>query len=103
SSSVQSSVTANPSNATTNPIIIEYVVTASTSLTCLSTDTVLVTVNPLPVISVTDPAICSGENVQIEATATTSPMNFEWVPHADLSCTNCPDPFVSPSTTTTYS
>jgi PKD repeat protein len=103
SASNQSSVSANPTNGGDIPMEIEYVLTASTSPTCFSTDTVIVTVNPVPVPSVNNPIICLGESAQLEATATTSPIDFEWTTHIDLSCTNCNNPTVTPTTTTSYS
>lgn len=103
SASNQSSVTANPSNGGNTPTNHTYVLTASTSPTCFSRDTVIVTVNPIPVPSVNNPIICIGESAQLEVTATTSPMNFVWNTHPNLSCTNCNNPTVSPTATTTYS
>lgn len=103
SASNQSLVTANPSNGGSVPTTHTYVLTASTSPTCLSRDTVIVTVNPLPVPSVNNPVICVGESTQLEVTATTSPIDFVWDTHPDLSCTNCNNPTVAPNTTTTYS
>lgn len=103
SASNQSSVTANPVNTGTAPVNFTYVLTASTSPTCLSRDTVIVTVNPIPVLSVNNPAICLGESAQLNATATTPPVDFVWAANPGLSCTNCPNPQVSPTASTTYS
>lgn len=102
SASNQSITTASPINGGNTPMQTEYVLTASTSPTCLSTDTVVVTVNPIPVVSVNSPTICVGESVQLEAMTTTSPMDFNWDTHTDLSCTNCADPSVAPTITTSY-
>ncbi len=41
----------------------------------------------------------AGDTVQLFATGAT---NYTWTPATGLSCTNCPDPVASPTTTTTY-
>ena len=44
-------------------------------------------------------SILQGEDVQLNATGGTS---YTWTPTTGLSCTTCPDPIASPSSTTTY-
>lgn len=46
-----------------------------------------------------DQTICSGESVQLKGQGG---VGFRWTPSVGLSCTNCPEPFASPITTTTY-
>lgn len=47
-----------------------------------------------------DTAICAGEAIQLHASGGVS---YEWYPAAGLSCTTCPDPVASPSSSTVYS
>ncbi|HNS42664.1 MAG TPA: PKD domain-containing protein, partial [Taishania sp.] len=98
----QPTATANPTNTGDTPVIIQYVLTASTASTCLDRDTVNVTVNPLPHLTVNNPTICLGDNTQLIVSATTTPMNYLWNTTADLSCLPCDNPTLSPSVTTTY-
>ncbi len=46
-----------------------------------------------------DQNICIGDAVQLEATGANS---YQWSPAIGLSCTNCPNPLASPSSTTIY-
>ena len=46
-----------------------------------------------------DVTICRGESVQMEAT---NGVNYIWSPTDGLSCTTCPNPIASPTTTTEY-
>lgn len=46
--------------------------------------------------------ICAGEPVQLMATAS-SDIVFVWSPEGGLSCTECPNPIATPSSTITYS
>ncbi len=46
-----------------------------------------------------DSVICNGSSTQLFADGGT---NFEWEPSEGLSCTDCPEPFASPLSTTTY-
>lgn len=67
---------------------------------CIERDTITVTVNPLPVITLTaDTAICAGESIQLNAAGG---VQFEWDPAADLSATNIANPVATPVATRTY-
>jgi gliding motility-associated-like protein len=89
------SPTASPTVTTT------YVVTGTAAVTgCTKTDTVVVTVLPLPTISAGAPvSICLGGSAPLQATGGVS---YNWTPGATLSCTNCANPTATPTTTTTY-
>lgn len=65
-------------------------------------DSVEVTVNPTPNMSITSTAdsICPGGSVDLVVTGAN---NYVWTPGASLSCTNCPNPTATPTTSTTYS
>ncbi len=69
--------------------------------TCLKTDTLLVTVNPLPAISISPaaPSFCVGQNVTLTATGATA---YSWSPAINLNTTTGPTVIASPATTTSY-
>ena len=86
--------TANPSATTT------YVVDGTNGGACSAFDTVVVTVNPNPTLSVSnDTTIYSGHSVQLFGNTNDS---ITWVPSTGLSCTNCNNPVATPLETTTY-
>ncbi|MBK9274255.1 MAG: gliding motility-associated C-terminal domain-containing protein [Flavobacteriales bacterium] len=67
---------------------------------CVNSDTVTVTVNPLPVMSAgNDTTICTGASVQLDGSGTGS---FLWTPSTGLSDPAVEDPIASPTGTTTY-
>ncbi len=75
-----STVEAFPSSTTT------YTVTATDAFSCQSSDTVTITLNPLPTISVCcDQTLCNGDTVSL--TATSSASNLSWSPSAGLNTT----------------
>lgn len=78
----------------------QYVVTGTAANNCKSTDTVIVNVNPLPVVSLgNDTSICLRDSLQLTPGGA---VNYTWSPTTGLSCSNCPAPFAKPSATTTY-
>jgi len=104
------SYTWTPSGSLTNPNIANpiafpnttttYVVTVTDGLGCIDTDTVIVTVASLPVITITnDTTICDGACVQLNATGGTS---YSWSPTTGLSNPNIANPIVCPTVNTTY-
>jgi gliding motility-associated-like protein len=60
----------------------------------------VVTAEGLEIIP-SDPAVCPGESIQLTVADTTI-QGIEWTPETGLSCTDCPNPIATPSTTTTY-
>ena len=72
---------------------------------CMNADSLLVTVNPAPVISL-GPArkVCSGFGIPIGAPATggTPPFLYQWSPATGLSSTTVAIPFATPLVTTKY-
>jgi large repetitive protein len=106
-SGLSSSAVSNPaitlSNLTADPVQHEYVLTASSSPTCFTRDTVEVTVNPIPVLSVNSPVICFGETANLLVTGAEPGGSYNWTASPDLSCTNCNNPSTAPSITTSYS
>jgi gliding motility-associated-like protein len=72
----------------------------SFSQICEGSDTVTVTVYPLPLAEAgTDVAICRGDTTQLQATGGTL---YIWSPGTRLSCIACDAPTASPLTTNTY-
>ena len=71
------------------------------SFGCQYTDSFLVTVNPLPVISVSPyPAtVCLDSTIQLHASGGAT---YLWLPATGLSCDTCSDPFISLSANIIY-
>lgn len=80
----------------------EYIRTSSNGF-CTESDTALVTVIDVSSVMIepAQPEICPGESIQLTATSAV-PVGFTWSPADGLSCTECPDPTASPSSTTSY-
>lgn len=77
-----------------------YVAVATNTLGCIASDSLTVTVTPLPTVKAgSDQAICKGESVGLEANGTGQ---FRWWPREGLSCADCPNPIAAPIITTTY-
>lgn len=85
---------ASPEETTT------YVLTVSNEIGCSSQDSVTITVigTPTPFAS-DDQVICAGEVIQLGINSGTNPI---WTAEDGLSCVFCPDPFVSPDTSTVF-
>lgn len=50
-----------------------------------------------------DTAICSGGNIPFNGSGTGSGiLSYSWSPATDLSCSNCPNPVATPTSSTTY-
>ena len=91
----------NIANPTACPTVTTtYVVTGTDANNCTNTDTVIVTVNPLPTANAgNDTTICIGDSVQLNATGGTS---YTWTPVGSLTNPNIANPIAFPNTTTTY-
>ncbi len=78
-----------------------YSVTATDTNGCTGSGQATVTVNPLPVLSISPatPAICIGNSVTISASGAAS---YTWSPATGLSATTGAVVVASPTTTTTY-
>ncbi len=76
----------------------------STNGVCIDTTTAVIQVEPTVDIIITpsDPTICFGESVQLEAAADQPLPNIQWEPTGSLSCSDCLDPVASPTDTTNY-
>ncbi|MBA4302586.1 MAG: hypothetical protein C0424_00005, partial [Sphingobacteriaceae bacterium] len=85
---------ASPSQTT------EYIVAGLTSSGCISLDTIVITVNPLPQASAgADQVACNGAAAQLQASGGVS---YSWSPAAGLSATNIANPTANPTQTTNY-
>lgn len=77
-----------------------YFMEFSTPYGCTYRDSVLVTINPSPTISLSnDTVICKGSSVQLFASGGTQ---YEWSPTFGLSDKTIANPIASPATTTMY-
>ena len=103
---LSSATAANPTltlnNLTSSPIIYSYIVTATTTPGCFSKDTVLVTVNPNPVLTVNSPTICFGQTASLLVDGAGVGGTYNWNISPSLSCLNCPNPDAAPASTATY-
>ncbi|MBI2271326.1 MAG: gliding motility-associated C-terminal domain-containing protein [Bacteroidetes bacterium] len=93
SSTSGSSVNANPFVTTT------YTVTGSDSKGCVAVTTVNLTVNSLPVINVSNAAVCMGSAATLTAAGA---VTYTWAPPAGLSATTGAVVSATPLTSTTY-
>ncbi|WP_207433528.1 T9SS type A sorting domain-containing protein [Sabulibacter ruber] len=86
---------ATPSATTT------YTVTVTNENGCVRTDKVVVTVSPLPTLTISPsaPSICLGSSVQLQASGAAS---YSWSPAAGLDDPTSATPVASPSQTTIY-
>lgn len=66
---------------------------------CETYDSVMITVHPLPDITIQAGQICEGDTGQILSSGGAI---YNWSPSAGLSCDNCPNPLVFADSTTTY-
>jgi gliding motility-associated-like protein len=85
-----------------NPVLTTYyTVTGVNAQGCTARDSVLITVNMPPVITISpDQSICVGDQANLNVSGGS---NYTWSPVSSLSCTTCTNPVASPSATTTYS
>ncbi|MBC7388274.1 MAG: hypothetical protein H7329_03605, partial [Opitutaceae bacterium] len=91
----------NISNPTANPAVTTTYNVTGTTAGCTGSQTVTVTVIPVPIININPPSttICSGFNTVLTASGATS---YVWSPATGLSSTNVANPTASPVSTTTY-
>ncbi|CAN5314221.1 hypothetical protein BH09BAC5_BH09BAC5_01060 [soil metagenome] len=68
---------------------------------CISTDTINVTVNPVPNVTASSPnsSICAGSSTTVSAAGATS---YSWIPATGLGTPTSSSSSANPSTTTTY-
>lgn len=85
---------ANPSATTT------YTVTGTSAQGCITSDQVIVTVNPIPVANPgSGAANCSGTGAQLNGSGG---VGYQWSPATGLSSATIENPIASPATTTNY-
>ena len=89
---------ANPLASPT--VTTRYIITGTTINGCLAKDTVLVNINPGPVITKTnDTTICHDKTLQLNASGGNT---YTWLPVTSLSNTGIANPVASPLANTTY-
>ncbi|HKR05231.1 MAG TPA: gliding motility-associated C-terminal domain-containing protein [Bacteroidia bacterium] len=77
-----------------------YIVFVTDTFGCKNSDSVLVTVNNLPVITLTpNSAVCIGSSIQLTAGGGST---YQWSPTGTLNNPNINNPVATPTTTTTY-
>ncbi len=90
------------SNPAANPnVTTTYTVTGTDGNGCSNKDSITITVEPQPIVTVTpkNDTVCAGGNVTLIASGAIS---YSWGPSATLSCSNCDTTVATPLTTTTY-
>ena len=99
STALSSTIISNPFANPTTSIVYSVLVTDGNG--CRNSDSVLVTVNPLPVITITpNSAVCIGGSLQLSAGGGN---NYIWSPASTLDNPNSSTPIASPTVNTTYS
>ncbi|MBI2722500.1 MAG: gliding motility-associated C-terminal domain-containing protein [Bacteroidetes bacterium] len=93
SSSVAPTVTASPNSTTV------YTVTGTDANGCSKTDTSLVFVGILPVLSPTNGFVCAGSSVSVGVSGANS---YSWIPSAGLNSTTAATVIASPNANTIY-
>lgn len=94
------SCTTCPNPIATPTATTTYTVTGTGTNGCINTATSVVTINPLPVITVTGSNnVCQGSGTTLTASGAAT---YVWSPATGLSCTACASPTATPNTTTTY-
>lgn len=85
-------------------ITTTYIVSVTDGLGCVATDSVVVTVNPLPIADAgPDEAVCTGGSVNIGGSPTgPGGSTYVWSPSAGLSSSTSANPDASPTDTTVY-
>jgi gliding motility-associated-like protein len=77
-----------------------YTVTVSVGSDCIFSDSIVITVNALPIINAgTDTSICPGDSVQLFATGGST---YEWSPAVSLTNAFIANPLAFPNAVTTY-
>jgi hypothetical protein len=92
----------NIANPVASPgVTTTYTLTVTGSTICQGTDTVTVTVNPIPVaqLTVTSATFCRGNSIQLNASGGTS---YLWIPSAGLNSSTISNPVATPLQTTIY-
>ncbi len=93
---------ANPVAGPTVNTTYYVTITDASGVTC--SDSVMVTVNPLPTVTVADVGTCTSGSAQLNAVAGagTTPYSYMWNTLVGLSDSTIADPFASPTATTVY-
>ena len=78
------------------------VTTNTTCATPVQTDTIAITVNPVPVITCHDTTIYAGSSIVLNAVITGSTGAYQWLPVYALNNTTVSNPVATPTRTTTY-
>jgi gliding motility-associated-like protein len=86
-------VTANPTSTTT------YTVIGTSTFGCTNSTTVIVTVNPAPIVSATGDNACPGDTIKLTASGA---VTYSWIPASGLSSMTGSTVISKPSKTTTY-
>jgi gliding motility-associated-like protein len=89
-------------NLSVNPLVTtSYIVTGTSSATCVNKDTITVTVNQLPAVAIAaaNDTICAGDTIQLDGTGANT---YSWTVLGGATIGSGTPIFVSPATNTTY-
>lgn len=89
-----------PSYTFTAPGVYTITLGATNAHGCTDTVTRTIEVFPLPIVTAEfDTVICSGDPTQLSASGAST---YVWSPSTKLSCTNCPNPIATPTSSIRY-
>ena len=82
-------------------VTTSYIVTGTSTATCINTDTITITVNPLPNVAITsaNDTICAGDTIQLNGTGA---ITYNWTIQGGGSAGTGTPIFVSPASNTSY-
>jgi gliding motility-associated-like protein len=77
--------------------------TTENSFGCKDSVSKIITVNPLPQITIPSSiSLLVGSGISLPVSYSSNVISYNWSPATNLSCTDCPVPFADPKFTTTY-
>ena len=78
---------------------LTYTVSGTDANGCSDTATATMVVNALPVVTASGGTVCPGDSLQLNASGAST---YNWSPSPDLSNTGIPNPYASPTISSTY-
>ncbi|HTB07294.1 MAG TPA: gliding motility-associated C-terminal domain-containing protein [Bacteroidia bacterium] len=102
SSGTGTSINATINDTGSNAEKIVFTAIASSGGCTSDTTTMTATINPIPATAISPSGIDTLDAGNSQVLTATGGSTYTWYPSTGLSCTNCPTPTATPTTTTTY-